>query len=723
MQQEFEKQQLLKQQQGFEMRQERQNNAMPGGPANVEDLPPNFQHCSLKGRPFTPTMDLSIHNTQGIDVWVTKGPRPFGSSGTLPRTAIKKAAKSGELPPQPAKPQQQQQAPAPAPAALAVPQVAICPATPAVNEQELIVSSQKQTSSSTVMSSSSSSTTVQQQGGAEIVQRSSVQEVATHSQTIQNNDEVDRAKKAAEEQQRLEQEKREMEMRQEQQRMEQLQREQELKEQQLREQQQRENELKEQQRREQEQREQEIREQQRREQERLEEEQRQQQLLEQQKREQEAREQQLREQQMREQQMREEQQRKEQELREQQMREQQMKEQQMREQQMKEQQMREQQMREQQMREQQMREQQMREQQMREQQMREQQMQQQQMQQQQQQFQQQQQQMSMSRTTTQTSSFSQQQNLQQSNLSMQVKSGGFMSGQQGGQQQIEDYTSSLKPTSEGELIRTQGDLQYTQSSVQQQQMEQVQLRSTGGAKDIKDNIRQSGVFVGIAGDLNALVADGNEKHSVQDIVKHFSKIKPGDIPQQMMPQHYLVQQPPSLSELQEQAKERQFSYQKKDQVDASSTLSHAEQQAAEEKAKLFERRTSLKEYLLMDGEKSQQGNQIIDPSNILQVDGSVEGRKLYQNGARRTASGRELDSQGRLIETDKWDNHNAIARGWKTVEDNYHPVTFRKIYGVEKQAPTPVPMMRQATPNQPSTPAPAPQQVIPAEEQEAVSDL
>merc|ERR1719288_377629 len=143
-----------------------------------------------------------------------------------------------------------------------------------------------------------------------------------------------------------------------------------------------------------------------------------------------------------------------------------------------------------------MREQQMREQQMREQQMREQQMQQQQMQQQQQQFQQQQQ-MSMSRTTTQTSSFSQQQNLQQSNLSMQVKSGGFMSGQQGGQQQIEDYTSSLKPTSEGELIRTQGDMHFSQSSVSQQQMEQVQLRSTGGAKDIKDNIRQSGVFVGV----------------------------------------------------------------------------------------------------------------------------------------------------------------------------------------------------------------------------------
>ena len=77
----------------------------------------------------------------------------------------------------------------------------------------------------------------------------------------------------------------------------------------------------------------------------------------------------------------------------------------------------------------------------------------------------------------------------------------------------------------------------------------------------------------------------------------------------------------------------------------------------------------------------------------------------------------ELDSQGRLIDTDKWDNHNAIARGFS--RDNYHPVTFRKIYGVEKQAPTPVPMMRQPTPSS----QPPPQQVIPTEEPEAVSDL
>merc|ERR1719266_108685 len=262
------------------------------------------------------------------------------------------------------------------------------------------------------------------------------------------------------------------------------------------------------------------------------------------------------------------------------MREQQMREQQMRDQQMREQQMREQQMREQQMRDQQMREQQMKQQQMQQQQMQQQQMQQQQMQ--QQHFQQQQN--SMSRTTTETSSFSQQQSLHESNLSMQVKSGGFISGGQG--QQVEDYTSSLKPTSEGELIRTQGDLQYSQTNIQQSGMEQVQLRKTSGSKDIKDTVRQSGVFVGIAGDHNALVSEmfDNEKHSVADIVKHFSKIKPGDIPQNIMPQHYQMQHaPPSLSELQEQAKDRQFSYQKKDQVDSSSTMTYAEQKAAKDR--------------------------------------------------------------------------------------------------------------------------------------------
>ena len=53
----------------------------------------------------------------------------------------------------------------------------------------------------------------------------------------------------------------------------------------------------------------------------------------------------------------------------------------------------------------------------------------------------------------------------------------------------------------------------------------------------------------------------------------------------------------------------------------------------------------------------------------------------------------EYDSQGRLIDTDKWDNHNTIARGWVTAgEDHYQPVTFRKIYGTKSvTGPSPLP--------------------------------
>lgn len=39
-------------------------------------------------------------------------------------------------------------------------------------------------------------------------------------------------------------------------------------------------------------------------------------------------------------------------------------------------------------------------------------------------------------------------------------------------------------------------------------------------------------------------------------------------------------------------------------------------------------------------------------------------------------------------EVEKWDNHNAIARGWRDVNDTYRPVTFRKLYGV-KGSPQP----------------------------------
>merc|ERR1711899_504427 len=79
-QQIFQEQQLMKQQQGQQIKQQQQIRKQS------VDLPPNFQHCSLKGRPFTPSMDLSIHNVQGIDVWAPRGPKPFGKASTLSRT-------------------------------------------------------------------------------------------------------------------------------------------------------------------------------------------------------------------------------------------------------------------------------------------------------------------------------------------------------------------------------------------------------------------------------------------------------------------------------------------------------------------------------------------------------------------------------------------------------------------------------------------------------------
>merc|ERR1719491_1873011 len=70
----------MKQQQGQQIIQEQQIRKQ-----SVE-LPPNFQGCSLKGRPFTPSLDLSIHNVQGIDVWKPRGPKPYGKVSTVSRT-------------------------------------------------------------------------------------------------------------------------------------------------------------------------------------------------------------------------------------------------------------------------------------------------------------------------------------------------------------------------------------------------------------------------------------------------------------------------------------------------------------------------------------------------------------------------------------------------------------------------------------------------------------
>merc|ERR1719411_288126 len=107
-----------------------------------------------------------------------------------------------------------------------------------------------------------------------------------------------------------------------------------------------------------------------------------------------------------------------------------------------------------------------------------------------------------------------------------------------------------------------------------------------------------------------------------------------------------------------------------------------------------------------DDQQQQQQQQLPglqDLSAILQVDGSIEPG-LARKRMMRDSNGRECDSQGRLIETDKWDNHNTIARGWLTSgEDHYQPVTFRRIYGAKtpsfQQQASPMPAeMKMAQP-------------------------
>merc|ERR1719192_2235825 len=81
------------------------------------DFPDNFKHTSLKARSNTPTLDLSCHNVQGINVWANTAPRGWGGATPTPK-------------PQglPKGPSRQQQGP---------PELSVCPATPSVDQEQL----------------------------------------------------------------------------------------------------------------------------------------------------------------------------------------------------------------------------------------------------------------------------------------------------------------------------------------------------------------------------------------------------------------------------------------------------------------------------------------------------------------------------------------------------------------------------------------------------------
>merc|ERR1712168_1178165 len=67
-QQQFREQQQIKQTQSFEIRRQQEEQANMLSDQDL-DLPPNYTKTSLKGRSFTPSLDLNCHNVQGINVW------------------------------------------------------------------------------------------------------------------------------------------------------------------------------------------------------------------------------------------------------------------------------------------------------------------------------------------------------------------------------------------------------------------------------------------------------------------------------------------------------------------------------------------------------------------------------------------------------------------------------------------------------------------------------
>merc|ERR1719259_1484288 len=191
-------------------------------------------------------------------------------------------------------------------------------------------------------------------------------------------------------------------------------------------------------------------------------------------------------------------------------------------------------------------------------------------------------------------------------------------------------------------------------------------RQTPHGKFMKD----TGIFGGITGDHNCLVEEDVEfdykKHSVRDLVGHFSKVKPrAEIPVQYLPEQRMFngEQGPSLNYLstksesnsstqsmmkttmskqdvnaskQEyearkkmQSSQQQQQQQQQDQQQHSFSTSQqqssvvmrsSEQQSEEQKQMLSQRRASLKDALLMDPATQHANAGIIDPSAILRGD-------------------------------------------------------------------------------------------------------
>eukprot|EP00092_Neocalanus_flemingeri_P008744 GFUD01009417.1.p1 GENE.GFUD01009417.1~~GFUD01009417.1.p1 ORF type:complete len:451 (-),score=123.76 GFUD01009417.1:515-1867(-) len=233
-------------------------------------------------------------------------------------------------------------------------------------------------------------------------------------------------------------------------------------------------------------------------------------------------------------------------------------------------------------------------------------------------------------------------------------------------------------------------------------------------------MRDSGVFGGIGGDNNSLVDSefDYKKHTVKDLAKHFALVKPkADIPQSVLPEQrmYNGDHGPALNylntsksemgsssstqsfmkkeisaedfEASKQAYEMKKKQQQMESQQSQSTTSQSTVVTRSESSKteqtttqLNERRGSMRDSLMLDPATAHAESGIIDPSSILRGSDAA-GFRSKSEGIIGQSS--EIGETDKIL--NKWDNHNAIARGWGGVKENYHPVTFRGIYNVDSQ--------------------------------------
>jgi len=755
----FIQQQQFKQEQSLEIRRQQEEQARMS--QQQIDLPPNYKQTDLKARSFTPSLDLGVHNVQGINVWANTAPR--GWSTSYQRT---KATPPKSNPPT----------------------VSVCPATPSV-DTEVIQQRMQET---------------------KIAEHEEQMRIQQEQQMIQMQQEQQmKMQMEQQEQLRIQEEQMIIQQQQEQEMMIKRQQEEQMRIQQQQEEQRRIQQQQEEQMRIQQQQEEQMRIQQQQEEQMRIQRQQEEQMRIQQQQEEQRRIQMQQEEQMRIQRQQEEEARAAAELKRQQDEaERQRQEQILRQQQ--EEQMRIQQQQEEQRRIQMQQEEQMRIQQEAAERQRQEQIQRQEMERQQQMMMQQQSMSQMSSSSTTTKSGVSEEGLEEQKrreyeewfksqekealeyacvTSYQEKASetqniakktqktvtettecqSFSQQQQNSQQTV--HNSSVSGTTQGFAVESRpepvlSESQLAQppmsssslfessqsqsfaqqsSSIQQSSSSFSQSNSTkevyesqefnGGVmkgyrmkqdqtsenRETGEKMLSSGVFGGIGADNNSLVDSevDYKKHTVKDLAKHFALVKPkADIPHAILPEQrmYNGDQGPALNYLgssksemgsssstqsfmkkeisqedfeaskkayEMKKKQQQMESQQSQSASSQSTVvKRTETSATSEQTKtvLNERRQSLTASLMLDPATAHAESGIIDPSAILRGSDTTGVRSRSEGIFGQTTEAGETD---KIL--NKWDNHNAIARGWGGVKENYHPVTFRGIYNVDSQ--------------------------------------